>query len=483
MKFNNQYRGIVIQNNDPKQSGRVKVFVPGINLTQTKNWNQKKEEDKFFKTLGNNTNTSLTPEILADLKNKLFWATVVTPVAGSGTAGIYNASNDVNVIGNDSGYIFQDSNKKQEFFKKDERDFEQRQNKPIQNPSYGIQPFTQMNLSFSFSGKRYCLKNSCDNSSQLNSFWPTNNGPLDEIIKQLPKNYSDQTIDLDFSDDDKNNGVIGVILDVFNPTIFFNEQELPKDSPLYNPECYVSPVDSDSVNFSPPIFYEEVDEQPQHDYDSVPVQISINGKLSNSDFFKIDSFDDEQVVYKKDQLKIKVPLKNVNSITIRHNKNRFDINRILSLLPLLRTALNLVGQLIMPRAPYPKGNKPAVRGGGGAALYSNVTTNLLPTNQRLQSRIKGQNNDSKTQTNKGRRSDNDPNKTLGNNLTGKISQAHRGPMTSIDYSNEFKGMISIPGVGSHVWVQFENGDTNYPFVVGIITNSSDVGGIFQVNNH
>lgn len=478
MNFNNQYRGIVVQNNDPKQFGRVKVFVPGINLTQIKNWNQKKEEDKYFKTLGSNTNTSLTPEILADLKNKLFWATVATPVAGSGTAGIYNAPNDVNVIGNDSGYTFQDSNKTQQFFKKDEKDFKQRQNQPVQNPSYGIEPFTQMNLSFSFSGKRYCVKSSCDGGSgQTSSFWPENNGILNPITSQIPKTFSEEIIDLDPEDDGKNNGVVGTVIDVFDPVIFFDDKQLPKDSPLYNSDCYVAPDNKDVVNFSPPIFYQEVDEQPQYDYGDLPVQIAINGKLSNQDYFKIESFDDETVVYKKDQLKIQVPLKNVTGITVKHNKNKFDLNKIASLLPFLQIALNLVGKLIMPRAPYPNGNKPPVRGGGGAAIYSNVATNLLPTNQRLQSRIKGQNNESKTQTNKGRKSDNDPNKTLGNNLTNTIRQAHRGPMTSVDYTNEFKGLISIPGVGSHVWVHFENGDTNYPVVVGIITNSSDVKGI------
>ena len=43
MDYNGLYRGIVIQNNDPQQIGRVKVYVPGINLNQTKNWNQNKD--------------------------------------------------------------------------------------------------------------------------------------------------------------------------------------------------------------------------------------------------------------------------------------------------------------------------------------------------------------------------------------------------------------------------------------------------------
>ena len=482
MKFNEAYRGIVIQNNDPKQLGRVKVFVPGINLTQTKNWNQKREEDKFFKTLGSNTNTSLTPDILQELKNKLFWATVMMPVAGSGTAGIYDAPNDVNVIGNDSGYTFQDSNKTQEFFKKDEQAFKQRHNQPIQNPSYGTKPSTNININFVFSGKRYCVKNSCNVSNQVNSFWPVNNGDLNEITDSIPKTYIPIDVELDEqSDQDINNGVVGVIVDATDPQIYFKDELLPKDSPLYNSECYIAPETKDIVKFSPPIFFDEVDEQPQHSYSSLPVQISINGKLSESDFV-LDYSDSEKVVYKKDDLKVQIPANNINSITIKHNKNKFDINKISSLLPFIRTLSNLVGQLIMPRAPYPNGNRPPVRGGGGAALYSNVATNLLPTNQRVDSRIKGSNNESKTQINKGRKDDNDPNNISGSNLTGKISQGHRGPMTSIDYSNEFKGMISIPGVGSHVWINFENGDTNYPVVLGVITNSSDIGGIFQVNN-
>lgn len=478
MKFQKAYRGIVIQNNDPKHSGRIKVYVPGINITQLKNWNQKLEEDKFFKNLGENTNTSLTLDILQDQKNKLFWATVVMPVAGSGTAGIYNAPGNYNIIGNDSGYIFQNGNKTDEFFKKDEKDFKKRENTDIKNPSYGINPYTQINLNFSFSGKRYCVKNSC-NIDTIPSFWSNYNGPLNEIIDELPKTYIDDNVVLDDIDSNTNTGIIGAIIDVFDPTIYYNDKELPKDSPLYNTDCYISVKDKNIIRFSPPIFYEEIDEKTSSDYNDVPIQIAVNGKLSTTDNFKLDYSDSEKVVYKKDNLKISVPINNINAITIKHNKNKFDINKVLSLLPLLSSFLNIVGKLIMPRAPYPDGGNQPTRGGGGAAIYSNVSTKLLPTNQRVQSRLKGANNFSKTEINKGRKAENDVNKTLGNNITGPINQAHRGPMTSIDYTNEWKGMMSIPGVGSHVWVTFENGDTNFPFIIGSIANSGDVKGIFQ----
>jgi hypothetical protein len=473
------YRGIVIQNNDPKNAGRVKVFVPGLNVSQYNSWDQKSEEDKYFKYIGKNTNSSITPEVLQKLKEKIFWADTILPIAGGGSPGIYNAPSDTMSVGNDNDFTFQEKNKTQEFFKKDENDFKQRENVPVQNPSYGIEPTTQINLNFSFSGKRYCNKSSCNTPSQdVKSFWPSNNGVLDEIVKELPKVYSDVPLILDQTQNEDNTGIVGVRVDVFDPIIYIDDKEVPKDSPLYNNDCYTFPDTENIIRFSPPIFYEETDQDAQYKYDEIPLQISVNGKLSNSDYFELDSYDSEKVVYKSDRMKIQVPVNNIDSIAIKHNKNSFDINRILALIPLLKSVINLVGSLIMPRAPYPNGGKPT-RAGGGATIYNNVATKLLPTQQRMQSHIKGANNFSKTEINKGRKADNDSNKTLGNNISGPTNQAHRGAMRSPDYTNKMKGMISIPSVGSHVWVKFSNGDTNFATIIGITTGQESFKGIFE----
>lgn len=475
---NGIYRGIVVQNNDPKNAGRVKVFVPGLNVSQYDDWDKNQEEAKYFKYLGENTNSEITPDILLKLKEKIFWAETVLPIAGGGSPGIYHAPSDTMSIGNDSDYKFQENNKKKEFFEKDQKDYEQRQNVEVQNPSYGIEPSTQIDINFSFSGKRYCSKNSCDNNGNVKSFWPDNNGQLDEIIKDLPKEYTDTVLQLDELDSQNNNGVVEVEINVFEPKIYFDGQLVPDDSPLYNRDCFVVPDTTNVVRFSPPIFYQETSENTQNNYDEIPVSISVNGKKSETNDFVLDSFDSDKIVYKNDRLKIEVPSNNVSSVTVKHNKNKFDVNKISALLPLLRTALNLVGTLIMPRAPFPDGGKPT-RAGGGATIYNNIATKLLPTNQRMQSHVKAANNSSKTEINKGRKADNDPNKTLGNNLSSPTNQAHRGPMRAPDYSNKMKGMISIPSVGSHVWVKFDSGDTNFATIIGVIMNQQDFKGIFE----
>ena len=90
---NNQYfgnyLGIVIQNNDPKARGRVKIFVPHISPTVYKNWNEV-PEDKKFKFLGANLESNLN-EIYEDLKLILPWSICASPITGEMSSGRFNA--------------------------------------------------------------------------------------------------------------------------------------------------------------------------------------------------------------------------------------------------------------------------------------------------------------------------------------------------------------------------------------------------------
>ena len=58
-KYNSNYIGIVIQNNDPKGKGRIKVYVPHVSPTVYKRWNEL-SEDKKFKFLGKNIDSDLS---------------------------------------------------------------------------------------------------------------------------------------------------------------------------------------------------------------------------------------------------------------------------------------------------------------------------------------------------------------------------------------------------------------------------------------
>lgn len=96
MKFDGIYRGIIIQNNDPDNMGRVKVFVPHISMTLYKDWNEdyNNNEDIFFKSAGENLDSKLTPEILKRLKESLPWGEVLQPILGPSGSGYYQAELD-----------------------------------------------------------------------------------------------------------------------------------------------------------------------------------------------------------------------------------------------------------------------------------------------------------------------------------------------------------------------------------------------------
>ena len=46
-EYNGMYIGIVVQNNDPEKRGRVKIYVPHVNVNVYENWYQV-DEDKSF---------------------------------------------------------------------------------------------------------------------------------------------------------------------------------------------------------------------------------------------------------------------------------------------------------------------------------------------------------------------------------------------------------------------------------------------------
>lgn len=90
-KYYGNHIGIVIQNNDPDQAGKVKIFVPHISSTIYNNW-VKKNENKALKFIGNNINEDLT-EILDDLKKITPWANCAAPLVGESSSGRFNNFN------------------------------------------------------------------------------------------------------------------------------------------------------------------------------------------------------------------------------------------------------------------------------------------------------------------------------------------------------------------------------------------------------
>jgi hypothetical protein len=506
MRFDGLYRGIVIQNNDPLNSGRVKVFVPGFNLTQLKDWNQNKEEDKYFRVLGSNTNSALAPEILQNQKEKLFWAEVMMPVVGMSSPGFYHAPSDTFYIGNDSDYKFQDDNKSSGLFSNDSAQANIRLTASLQLPSYGKLPRIDIDLNFKQTGSKACVNSKCSDNDKTdipnklnNSNSASKNNP---IIGELPKVYTDipdvtldnnpnvsnNPLDTDGDIDNTNipnDSVVGVEISISNPEIYLNDKLVPKTSPIYNPNCYIAPNNINVVNFQPPILFKTTSGTPAKSYDTVPVSLKINGRAEDSRSFVLDSSNDKTVTYKSNDLKVVVPKENVNEIIIINLGVVFNYQRIKALKPLLTSntssnASSFSSTPIMPRTPKPTGETLQSRGGGGGEIFNTITSLLLPLFMRKDSHIGGANNECRGTVNKGRIPLNDPNNTKGcNTQQSNAGQAHRGPMRSADYNNSWKGIISVPGVGAHVWIRFESGDPNYPIVIGTFMAQADYKGVYK----
>jgi hypothetical protein len=101
-KLYGNYLGIVVANDDPIKSGRVKIFVPSITPTVYNNWNQTKT-DKKFKFLGSNIKSDLT-DIVDNLKDILPWAECASPLAGETSSGRYNSFNRTATISDSNDY-------------------------------------------------------------------------------------------------------------------------------------------------------------------------------------------------------------------------------------------------------------------------------------------------------------------------------------------------------------------------------------------
>lgn len=87
--FNSFYLGIVVQNNDPEQRGRIKVWVPHINASVYNKWYSLKQ-DRNFKFPGSNISSDLSL-IIDELKDDLPWAEFAGPLVGQSSNGTYNA--------------------------------------------------------------------------------------------------------------------------------------------------------------------------------------------------------------------------------------------------------------------------------------------------------------------------------------------------------------------------------------------------------
>ena len=496
IRYDSEYRGIVIQDNDPNHAGRVKVFVPEVNATLLKNWNQNKTEDKMITHMGDNTGTALTPEIQDRLRKMLPWAEVMLPTFGMSTNAFYHANSNKSFGGNDGGLTSQDSNKTAQAFQQDQTDENNRKNTTYTPDSLGKSPrqtVDQTNLNI---GKPTCLPMDCGTSAnQNNNFtFPSiylsyeKNFCVANLAQSLPKSYSlcenniippSPTKPLNDFSTLNNTTISNIELSVENPTILINGKTVDVNSTIFGVKCFV-PTSNTTINYNPPIlFAPSTTNVIPPNYTDIPIKMNINGSNKISSDFFFTGTSGALYSYKSGNITLNIAANNIVNTTLYTNGGATSMSKIQKILPLIITGLGLLANLkniIMPRSPA---RSPMIsRGGSGSNLYSNVNSNLLPDKIRRNSFLGGSNNASRETQNQGRNnltsypSDTQP------NLQGKPDVG--GPYRPSDQGNNFKGIVSIPSPGAHVFVRFENGDANRPIITGTFAGRNDYESMYGV---
>ena len=497
-RYDRTYRGIVIQDNDPNHAGRVKVFVPEVNITLLKNWNQSKTDDKMITHMGDNTGTSLTPEIQDRLRKMLPWAEIMLPTFGMSTPAFYHASSNKSFGGNDGGLTSQDSNKTTQAFQQDQTEENNRKNRaytpdPLGKPPRQSTDQTNLNI-----GKPTCLPMDCGNSSnQNNNFtFPSiylsyeKNSCVANLAQSLPKSYSlcqnniippSPSNPVNDAGSLNNTTISNIELSIENPIILVNGKQVDVNATIFGVKCFV-PTNNNTINYNPPIlFAPSVTNVIPANYSDIPIKMNINGSNKiNTDFFFTGN-SGALYSYKSGNITINIAANNILNTTLYTNGGVTQMSKIQKILPLIITGLGLLTSLsniIMPRG---SARSPMIsRGGGGSNLYSNVNSNLLPDKIRRNSLLGGSNNASRETQNQGRNNLTQYPSDTQANLQGKPDTG--GPYRPSDQGNNFKGIVSIPSPGAHVYVRFEQGDANRPIIIGTFAGKNDFEAIYGVPN-
>lgn len=490
------YRGIVIQNNDPHNAGRVKVFVPEVNITLLKNWNKQLNEDKNITHLGENTGTSLTPEIQDRLRKMLPWAEVSFPIFGMSSPAFFDAAANKSYIGNDGGLTSQDSNKTTEAFQKDASEEKNRQGSSPAPDNFAKAPRQTIYQGDINTGRTMCLPTNCGSGNPNQNSFPSiyfsykKDSCIYDKVQLQPKTYllCDSTIippsddnPLDDFSTDKNTTISQITLDIQNPDISVNNKKVDVNATIFGIKCFI-PINNNHINYNPPILFEtSTSTSFPADYNNIPIKMTINGSNKITRDFYYSSSNGNNFVYKGGDMTIGINANNIQKITLATNGSPTKISKLQKILPLIIANLGLLqtlGNIIMPRG---SSRGPMIsRGGGGSELYNRVNSNLLPEKTRRNSLIGASNNASRYTQNLGRANSTDYKSDTNANLQGKPDM--NGPYRPSDQNNNFKGMVSIPTPGAHVYVRFEKGDPQRPIVVGTFASQNDFKNIFGVDS-
>jgi hypothetical protein len=596
-RYFSNYKGIVIQNNDPKM-GRVKVYIPEVMTTLFKDWNNDKEKDKQITYLGANMAnpdaTTLTPELLTRLKKILPWAEVNQPVFGQSSSGTYNASKDVFSISNEAN-----SSEQQNAINK--RSTGTVTSTPTATGetttanTYASTPESEMTKTQDELQETCSETNTIDINNYLNcNIAPPSVSTAKSDTKPTCGNASMGSPIEDFT----------YVANAYKPNYFSDVNQSNPSSPFVTtPTTPISStpsiptiggsitpspisliadnIHSVSLRFIPSTNYKstrstnkslvyQTNEAAARGYNQTIVTVIpnnnspaltaiaahaapiiytlIRGNVSlsavetfvpilfapdpaylptniskldtSADSIKISAetvkFDGENFSFLDGKDEIIIPKTSVTNININYSRPLDDIDvsseRLGDVAKFLFEykipAQSAFGQMVIPPASIPisnplensgssSGSMPSAqtlqdaakdcssssigtynRGGGGSELFNKVASPLLPINNINNASVCGACPESKASVNQGATvpKQNDPNKVSGNNIKNS-SIDPLPPMTTTTQTNKAKGIISIPGVGAHVSVYFEQGNPLYPIVDGIFYTKEDHKGI------
>lgn len=487
-KYLGHYKGIVIQNDDPGQGGKIKAWCPHLSMTLYDKWNNDRNTDKKFTGLGGNLNCSLTPDLILRLKNALPWAVVKQPIFGMGTSLTYHSDIDFSEPKNDS-----DSSVQQKATNKLPGSSD-----PINNPPANTAasvPSTppsnnanNLNNASSFSNTTPSyITNSANSSPSTGSTTASSSG------NNVTKKDNINSVTITFTPNSRN--AANINRKFTTSAIITNSNGTQSTASASGTNTSNTPM----VALSPPITYAPATAKPTSQISVTFVPNSRNAANVNRKFTTsatiINLDGSGNITVNADATGVKtgftVHSSQINSIGISYDAEGQAINlaspRLGQLANLLAnyttpptTVSSSSNNVVAPPSTVPAKSYNA--GGGGSELFSLISSTLLPISTMINNLIKGVNVNNVQGINykKDLSATVDPNKTMGSNQQSPADPLP--PMRSNTQTNKAKGMISIPAVGSHVSVYFDNGDPLYPIIDGVFYSQQDYQGIHDISS-
>lgn len=472
-KFFHHYKGIIIQNDDPEFTGRVKVWVPSVNLNLYEGWTKDRDTDKKFTNLGKNLASSLTPELLNRLRIALPWAEIKHPIFGMGSCITYNADRNFGEKTNGSDNSIQQTTTN--------KDKPETPNNNQQNTTDAIKSLNAQTASIPVP--------------------PVNNNSLPSYVTNAANNTSSIPTPIVKPTIPKSDNIAGVQIIHQTPqaTATNKFRNFTEDTKASTPNTIPTYYSLANI-VSAPIYHANLADFKASGTTSKIVNASLNDAHINVDLIsnsKITSSISNQISYngnallsynsktgqtqtiqKSDILSITMiahnPTQAIDNISDRLGKLG-DLLKEYTTVPSIPSSNAIVPPTVIAS---PRSNS----GGSGSNLNQLIPSPLLPFNAIKNSVLGGNNPSAISRSTQGTKPDPQTDPKATKNPCTQIPSMITSAMNGSSQGDKVKGMISIPAVGAHVSVSFEGGDPQYPIVDGIFYNQEDMKGIHDTSS-